>query len=110
MTSPCCWMPRWLKHRHGGVAVSGLPASHRAGLIRLLPQYESPWGILHAAFLTRRGLSPAVRAFIDFLVQELVLKPITRPIRNRIFGQPCQPERRRVGVNPATAETASASG
>jgi DNA-binding transcriptional LysR family regulator len=25
------------------------------------------WGVVHAVFPTRRGLSPAVRSFLDFL-------------------------------------------
>ncbi|GGY16902.1 LysR substrate-binding domain-containing protein [Paludibacterium paludis] len=41
-------------------------------LIRLFPDYDIPYGILHAVFPTRRGLSPAVRVFIDFLVEHLV--------------------------------------
>lgn len=42
-------------------------------LVRLLPDYDIPGGILHAVFPSRRGLVPAVRAFIDFLATELVL-------------------------------------
>ncbi|KUM03198.1 LysR family transcriptional regulator [Chromobacterium subtsugae] len=61
-----------------GVGVAALPANvcHQAladGRLRhILPQYDFPWGILHAAFPTRRGLSPAVRAFLDFIAQELI--------------------------------------
>ncbi|WP_047249456.1 LysR substrate-binding domain-containing protein [Chromobacterium subtsugae] len=60
------------------VGVAALPANvcHQAladGRLRhILPQYDFPWGILHAAFPTRRGLSPAVRAFLDFIAQELI--------------------------------------
>ena len=61
-----------------GLGVAALPvmvcdeAIHQGRLLRLLPEFDSPWGILHAAFTTRRGLSPAIRAFIDFLVAELI--------------------------------------
>jgi len=36
-------------------------------LRRVLPAWNSPQGIVHVVFPTRRGLLPAVRAFIDFL-------------------------------------------
>ncbi|MEN2424479.1 LysR substrate-binding domain-containing protein [Chromobacterium vaccinii] len=61
-----------------GIGVAALPANvcHQAladGRLRhILPQYDFPWGILHAAFPTRRGLSPAVRAFIDFVSEQLI--------------------------------------
>jgi len=41
-------------------------------LKQILPEYQIPGGILHAVFPSRRHLVPAVRAFIDFLVGELV--------------------------------------
>ena len=40
-------------------------------LRRLLPEWNSPQGVLHVVFPTRRGLLPAVRAFIDFLAEKL---------------------------------------
>ncbi|WP_024304288.1 LysR substrate-binding domain-containing protein [Pseudogulbenkiania sp. MAI-1] len=61
-----------------GLGVALLPAQlcHEAlaagRLTRLLPNYVIPGGILHAVFPSRRGLVPAVRAFIDFLAAELV--------------------------------------
>ncbi|UTH73887.1 LysR substrate-binding domain-containing protein [Chromobacterium sp. IIBBL 290-4] len=61
-----------------GVGIAALPANvcHQAlqdgRLRRILPQYGFPWGILHAAFPSRRGLSPAVRAFLDFIAEELI--------------------------------------
>lgn len=61
-----------------GLGVAALPAHYchqelaDGRLARLLPAFDFPWGILHAAFPTRRGMSPAVRAFIDFLDQELI--------------------------------------
>jgi DNA-binding transcriptional LysR family regulator len=38
-------------------------------LVRVLPDWNLPTGILHAAFPTRRGLVPAVRLFIDRLAE-----------------------------------------
>jgi DNA-binding transcriptional LysR family regulator len=40
-------------------------------LVVLLPEYRIPGHQLHAVFPSRRGLMPAVRAFIDFLGTEL---------------------------------------
>lgn len=40
-------------------------------LVRVLPQWRLPQGIFHAVFPHRRGLLPAVRAFIDFLVDTM---------------------------------------
>ena len=36
-------------------------------LVQLLPEWSQPPGIVHAVFASRRGLSPAVRGFLDFL-------------------------------------------
>lgn len=48
-------------------------------LVRVLEDWSSPAGILHLVYVSRSGLLPAVRAFIDYLVQELpiVMKEIT---------------------------------
>jgi hypothetical protein len=35
--------------------------------VRLLPEWSTPVGVVHAVFPSRRGLSPAVRSFLDFL-------------------------------------------
>jgi DNA-binding transcriptional LysR family regulator len=40
-------------------------------LTRVLPDWNSPQGIVHAVFPSRRGLLPAVRAFIDFLAERI---------------------------------------
>jgi len=40
-------------------------------LERVLPQWRTPLGITHLVFPTRRGLLPAVRAFIDFLAAKV---------------------------------------
>lgn len=37
-------------------------------LVRLFPEWSGKMGIVHLVFTTRRGLPPAVRAFIDHLV------------------------------------------
>lgn len=36
-------------------------------LIHVLPQWKFPTSIVHAVFSSRRGLTPAVRSFLDFL-------------------------------------------
>jgi DNA-binding transcriptional LysR family regulator len=43
----------------------------RGTLVRALPAWSSPQGVLHVVFASRRGLLPAVRAFIDFLAARL---------------------------------------
>ncbi|MGC3820950.1 LysR substrate-binding domain-containing protein [Acinetobacter sp. G11] len=40
-------------------------------LVRVLPDWKAPHGIFHAVYPSRRGLLPAVRVFIDYLVQQL---------------------------------------
>ncbi|MDN3524831.1 LysR substrate-binding domain-containing protein [Halomonas sabkhae] len=40
---------------------------HNKALIDVLPGWEPRGGVLHAVFPSRRGLLPAVRAFLDFL-------------------------------------------
>ena len=40
-------------------------------LQELLPNFQSPWGIMHLVFPTRRGLVPAVRQLIDFLAEAM---------------------------------------
>jgi len=47
-------------------------------LVRLFPEWHAQEGIVHLVFTTRRGLPPAVRAFIDHLAvtfQSGVLAP-----------------------------------
>ena len=38
-------------------------------LVRVLPEWKAPHGIFHAVYPSRRGLLPAVRVFIDYLVE-----------------------------------------
>ena len=60
-----------------GLGVARLPESvvradlESGALKRVLPGWNSPQGILHVVFPTRRGLLPAVRALIDFFAQKL---------------------------------------
>lgn len=43
-------------------------------IIRVLPEWKAPHGVLHAVYPSRRGLLPAVRVFIDYLVECLSKK------------------------------------
>jgi DNA-binding transcriptional LysR family regulator len=60
-----------------GLGITRLPESvvredlARGALTRVLPAWNSPQGIVHVVFPSRRGLLPAVRAFIDFLAERL---------------------------------------
>ena len=60
-----------------GLGIARLPEMFvredlRSGALRrVLPEWNSPQGILHLVFPSRRGLLPAVRAFIDFLAERL---------------------------------------
>ena len=40
-------------------------------LVQILPEWKAPQGIFHAVYPSRRGLLPAVRVFIDYLVENL---------------------------------------
>ena len=60
-----------------GLGVAQLPESvvredlRSGALARVLPDWNTPEGIVHVVFPSRRGLLPAVRAFIDFLAERL---------------------------------------
>ncbi|RUX07744.1 LysR family transcriptional regulator [Mesorhizobium sp. M8A.F.Ca.ET.059.01.1.1] len=62
-----------------GMGIAQLPrnlcgdAVRTGRLVRLLPDHSLPAHQLHAIFPSRRGLVPAVRAFLDFLGHELPL-------------------------------------
>lgn len=43
-------------------------------LVRVLPDWHAPHGIFHAVYPSRRGLLPAVRVFIDYLVEKLTIR------------------------------------
>jgi DNA-binding transcriptional LysR family regulator len=61
----------------GGMGIALLPESvvraelENRTLERVLPTWNLPRGIFHVVFPTRRGLLPAVRAFIDFAAERL---------------------------------------
>ncbi|ATU45330.1 LysR family transcriptional regulator [Acinetobacter junii] len=42
-------------------------------LVKVLPEWTAPHGIFHAVYPSRRGLLPAVRVFIDYLVEQLTM-------------------------------------
>jgi DNA-binding transcriptional LysR family regulator len=58
-----------------GVGIFFLPdtlcaqAIRSGQLVHVLPDYFTPMGIVHLVFASRRGLLPAVRVVIDFLVE-----------------------------------------
>jgi DNA-binding transcriptional LysR family regulator len=60
-----------------GMGIAQLPESvvredlKSGALTQVLPDWNSPEGIVHVVFPSRRGLLPAVRAFIDFLAERL---------------------------------------
>lgn len=51
------------------VQVVGRPI-HDGRLVRLLPEWHTESVTIHLVFLTKRGLAPAVRVFIDYLAQQ----------------------------------------
>jgi len=63
----------------GGVGVAALPdymcrqELQEGTLMRVLPGWAPPPAVFHAVYPTRRGLVPAVRVFIDFLVENIPL-------------------------------------
>ena len=60
-----------------GLGIAQLPESvvredlQSGALARVLPDWNTPEGIVHVVFPSRRGLLPAVRVFIDFLAERL---------------------------------------
>jgi DNA-binding transcriptional LysR family regulator len=60
-----------------GLGIALLPESvvredlQSGALARVLPQWNTPQGVLHVVFPSRRGMLPAVRALIDFLAERL---------------------------------------
>lgn len=73
----CHDFPLLLAAARAGLGIALLPESvvrtslARGELLEVLPQWSLPQGIFHVVFPHRRGLLPAVRAFIDFLVEEM---------------------------------------
>ncbi|MGB3275373.1 MAG: LysR family transcriptional regulator [Castellaniella sp.] len=90
----------------GGVGVGMLPdyMCHEdiaeGRLERILPDWSLASGIVHAAYLSRRGMSPALRSFLDYLGEKLMQDP-----DDDLTGiSPLKPPRRA----PAAAKTAGA--
>ncbi|OGB30048.1 MAG: LysR family transcriptional regulator [Burkholderiales bacterium RIFCSPLOWO2_02_FULL_66_35] len=52
-----CWLPSYMCEDD----------LRQVRLVRLLPDWQTPRGVVHAVFPSRRGLTPAVRCFLDFL-------------------------------------------
>ncbi len=59
----CCCLTRLLKIM-----------LHRVNWFVVLPDWHAPHGIFHAVYPSRRGLLPAVRVFIDYLVEKLTIR------------------------------------
>ncbi|WP_459616938.1 LysR family transcriptional regulator [Bordetella sp. 2513F-2] len=61
--------------RGRGIALLPVEATRdatRGGLlVRVLPEWRSPEGIVHCIYPSRRGMMPAVRALLDFLSERL---------------------------------------
>jgi DNA-binding transcriptional LysR family regulator len=55
--SGMCWLPDYMCEEE----------LRNGSLVQLLPGWSTPVGLVHAVFPSRRGLSPAVRSFLDFL-------------------------------------------
>ncbi|MFC4159153.1 LysR substrate-binding domain-containing protein [Chitinimonas lacunae] len=64
-----------------GLGITFLPEYYCADelaagtLIKVLPDWSLPPTILHVVYPTQRGLSPAVRALVDFLAEHLAAEP-----------------------------------
>ena len=56
-----CWLPSYMCEDD----------LRQGRLVRLLPDWQPPRGIVHAVFPSRRGLTPAVRRFLDFLGEQV---------------------------------------
>ena len=78
----------------GGQGVALLPeivcgrAVERGELTVVLPEWRLPMGICHLVYPTRRGVLPAVRALIEFLVERL--PPMIELARLGCTGRECR--------------------
>lgn len=67
-----------------GLGIALLPESvvrlplDRGELVPVLPDWQLPLGIFHVVYPHRRGLLPAVRVFIDFLVEAMPTAVLTQ--------------------------------
>jgi DNA-binding transcriptional LysR family regulator len=61
----------------GGAGIALLPLHYcrreleTGGLRRILPEWRGPINDIHAAYLSRRGLSACARSFVEFLIGEV---------------------------------------
>ena len=59
-----------------GIGATHLPKQmvhkeiERGQLVRLLPEWTTQTGVVHAVFATRKGMLPAVRALLDALAED----------------------------------------
>lgn len=65
-----CWLPSYMCEDD----------LRQGRLVRLLPDWQTPRGLVHAVFPSRRGLTPAVRCFLDFLGEHV---PTHSSLRDR---------------------------
>ena len=69
--------PLLMAAARSGLGIALLPETVCADAVRagelevVVPDWHLPQGICHAVFPSRRGLLPAVRAFIDFLAERI---------------------------------------
>jgi DNA-binding transcriptional LysR family regulator len=68
-----------------------LPELAMGRLVRILPDWHGGRGIRHLVFTSRRGMLPAVRAVIDFLLE--VLPDMTVDRISAPWPEPAQPDR-----------------
>ena len=59
-----CWMPDYMCQEE----------IRQRRLVRVLPEWAPAPAIVHAVFPSRRGLSPAVRRFLDFLGEAMAVR------------------------------------
>lgn len=59
---------------HGGIGLSSgylcAPEFEAGRLVRLFPEWTIPPVLVHAVFPSQRQLAPAVRAFVDFMIEQ----------------------------------------
>ena len=63
--------------------IARYPYAPTGELVRILPDWQLPQGLLHLVFTSRRGLLPGVRATIDFLSS--VLRPSSPAWRTNVM-------------------------
>lgn len=85
---PRCSADDMLTLKHlvlGGIGMGVLPdylcrqELRQGRLVSVLEGWEPPSGVLHAVFPSRRGMTPAVRSFLDFLGDQVVAEGLDCP-------------------------------